>query len=288
MPLDGKRVSLYKWGSWLLSCFAVSFLFLNNVRVPTWSYFQSQGLYPWAVLMLCAFWIYLKRDELTERRQAEPEKFADLPFFLLGVGALALSLSMPRNVEIQALVFEILLACWGLFAILFGRAAILPGALLGIYGFSVAFPLAVARYLDAQYSLATVWTVVTVLKTSGFQAMSQGQSIIFTSASGREISLFINAACSGSASMSIFLAIFALMMLDIRLPARGAMYMLAFGVVGTTAQNVLRLIILVMAGYYYDYRGVWTAHSYAGYILFPVWFTVFAYVYLRYAKDYAR
>ena len=269
---------------WALSCFVISFLFLDKVRMPTWSYLQSCGFYPWAVLLLCMLWLYNKRGEQMERMRSESEKSAGLPYILLGASILAVSLLMPRDVGLAGVVFEMLLAYLGIFIILFGRAAILPGVLLGIYGFSVGFPVAIARYLDLQYSLATVWMVVAALKTSGFQLVSQGQMIRFPNINGSEISIFVNAACSGSASMTIFIAIFALMMLDIRLSNKNALYMFLFGVVGTTVQNVIRLIVIILAGYYYDYHGVSVAHSYAGYILFPVWFLIFAYVYFTYAK----
>jgi len=275
---------LRKLALWALSCLVISFLFLNKIRMPSWSYLHSHGLYPWAVLFLCVLWIYIKRGEQIEAMVSEPEKFSGLPFIFLGVLALAASLLLPKDVELPSIVFEMLLAYLGLFVIFFGRAALIPTVLLGIYGFSVGFPVGVAKYLDPQYSLATVWMVVTALKTSGFQLMSQGQVISFLNANGREMSVFIDAACSGSASMAIFIAIFALMMLDIRLPNKSALYMLAFGVVGMTVQNVIRLIVIILAGHYYDYRGISVAHDYAGYILFPAWFFVFAYVYLKYAK----
>lgn len=273
---------------WALSCFVISFLFLDKVRMPTWSYLQSCGFYPWAVLLLCMLWLYNKRGEQIKKTLAESEKSAGLPFILLGASILAVSLLMPRDVGLAGVVFEMLLAYLGIFIILFGRAALIPGILLGIYGFSMGFPVAIARYLDLQYSLATVWMVVAALKTSGFQLVSQGQMIRFPNINGSEISIFVNAACSGSASMTIFLAIFALMMLDIRLQNKNALYMLVFGVVGTTVQNVIRLIVIILAGYYYDYHGVSVAHSYAGYILFPAWFLVFAYVYLRYTRRLAQ
>ena len=288
MSIDTKNIMLRKLGMWALSCFVISFLFLDKIRIPSWSYLQSCGLYPWAVLLLCILWLYNKRGKQIKKMRVESEKSADLPHILGGMLVLAVSLSMPRDIGLAGIVFEMLLAYLGIFIIFFGRAAILPGVLLGIYGFSVGFPAAVARYMDMQYSLATVWMVVTSLKTTGFQLTSQGQIIGFPNAGGDELSVFVNAACSGSASMTIFIAIFALMMLDIRLPNRGALYMLVFGVVGTTVQNVIRIIIIILAGYYYDYHGISVAHAYAGYILFPAWFLLFAYVYFMYAKKLSK
>lgn len=273
---------------WARSCFAVSFLFLflNNAGVRlSWSYFQSQGLYSWAVLFLCILWIYAKRGAQIEMIRAESKRMFSSPFFIfLGFIFLGVSFLLPRDMELSGIVFSMLLAYIGLFSVFFGRAAMMPGTLLSIYGFSIGFPVAVAKYLDPQYSLATTWMVVTPLKALGYPLVDQGQVVNFLSAGGREMSIFINAACSGSASMTIFISIFALMMLDIRLPGKGALYMLIFGVLGTTLQNVLRIIVLILAGYYYDFRGISTAHLYAGYILFPTWFLIFVYVYMRYAR----
>lgn len=270
---------------WLLSCFVI--LFFNLLVIAKLSLPPHRGAYPWAVLFLCAFWVYLKKNEVKEAMLSE-KLFASPQFLLLGAGALAASFLLPRNVGLPFIVFELLLAYLGMFAIFFGRAAFIPGVLLGIYGFTIGFPLAVAKYAGFQYSMATVWMVVNVLKTFGFQAASRGQVISFPNVAGSEMSVFIDAACSGSASMTIFIAIFALMMLDIRLPGKSALYMLAFGLMGTTAQNVLRIVVLILAGHYYGPYGILTAHSYAGYVLFPSWYVVFAYVYLRHAKRFLR
>ncbi len=269
---------------WALACLAISLLFLGN-PVLSWTSLSSCGLYPWAILFLCTLWIYVKREEQVKRMQSVQEKVAGLPHIFLGAVVLAVSFLLPGDAGLPFIVFEMLLAYLGLFVMFFGSAALLPGLLLGIYGFSVGFHAVIEGYMDPQYSLATTWMVVTALKASGFQLVNQGQVISFTSVSGNEIPIFINAACSGSASMTIFLALFALMMLDVRLPAKSALYMLAFGIVGTTAQNVLRLIVLILAGRYYDFPGLVTAHSYAGYILFPAWYLVFAYVYMRCAQS---
>lgn len=74
------------------------------------------------------------------------------------------------------------------------------------------------------------------------------------------------------------------MIVDTHLSKRKTGYMLIFGLLGTSLQNILRLIVLVFAGYWYGSSAVWTAHAYAGYILFPAWYALFAYVYLKQAK----
>lgn len=273
---------------WLLLCLAISFIFFrgfwqNITKLLSWSYLQTYGAYPWAVLFLCTLFIYVKRNELLEKAKTE-ELFSEPPFIFLGLAALITSLLLPKEVELSFGVFELLLASLGLFAIFFGKVIAIPAILLGVYGFTIAFPILFSRYMEVQYSLATVWMVTTTLKIFGFQLGSQGQVISFLDITGNKITAFVGAPSSGIASMTIFIALFVLMMLDIRLPGRNALYMLIFGLTGTTLQNVLRLVILVVAGYYRGPEAFWQAHDYAGYIIFPIWYGIFVYVYLRYAQ----
>jgi exosortase/archaeosortase family protein len=195
---------------------------------------------------------------------------------------------MPKGLGPAAVVFEMLLAFLGLFIIFFGGAALYPGILLGIFGFSVGFPIVLSRYLEMQYSLATVWIVSGALKIAGFEFITQGQMINYFSSNGREISLLVDSACSGSGSMSIFIALFALMTLDVKLPRKEAAYMFVFGVVGTTLQNVARIAVIVFSGFYFGSTGVVTSHNYAGYVLFPLWFLIFVYIYFMYAKKLSK
>lgn len=267
---------------WLILCLIVSAIFFqefwaNIGTLLSLSYIQHHGVYPWFVLSLCFLWIWLKREEISEKMCFE-KIYSRPPFIILGFTLFGLSLLLPGSS--QFVVFRLLLACVGIFTILFGEAIFIPIILQGVYGFTLVFPILISKFAEVQYSVTTVWVVVSLLKGFGYQIQSQGQLIRFSSLSG-EISIFIDAECSGSASMAVFIAIFALMMLDIKLPAKKGVYMFLFGAIGTTLQNVLRLIILIVSGYYYGKDALWTAHSYAGYIIFPIWYALFAYVYLR-------
>jgi len=70
-------------------------------------------------------------------------------------------------------------------------------------------------------------------------------------------------------------------MLDTPLRPRKAGYMFLFGVAGTWLQSIIRLIFVVLVGYYLGEQALWTAHSWTIYILFPLWYLFFAYVYFR-------
>lgn len=264
---------------WLIICIITSVIFFHDfwVNIGTllsFSYLQQHGVYPWFVLFLCLLWLWQKRAKISERMSTRP------PFIILGFAMFGLALLLPSASKF--IVFLLLLACIGIFTILFGAAAYIPILLLGVYGFTLVFPIVITKFAEVQYSVATVWAVVSILKGMGYQILSQGQVIKFSGLSGDgDISIFIDSECSGSASMAVFIAIFALMMIDVKLPAKKAIPIFFFGVIGTTLQNILRLIILIVSGYYYGKDALWTAHSYAGYIIFPIWFALFAFVYLR-------
>lgn len=273
----GKKIVL-----WLIICIITSVIFFHDFwahigTLLSLSYIQQHGVYPWFVLFLCFVWLWQKRAEISVKMSTE-KICASPPFIILGLALFGLALLLPSSSK--CIVFLLLLACVGIFTILFGAAAYIPILLLGVYGFTLVFPILITEFAEVQYSVATVWAVVSILKGMGYQILSQGQVIHFSGLSG-DISIFIDSECSGSASMAVFIAIFALMMIDIKLPAKKAIPIFFFGVIGTTLQNILRLIILIISGYYYGKDALWTAHSYAGYIIFPIWFALFAFVYLR-------
>jgi len=275
----GKKIVL-----WVIICIMTSVFFFrefwaNIGTLLSLSYLQQHGVYPWFVLFLCLLWLWQKRAEISVKMSIE-KICASLPFIILGFAMFGLTLLLPSASKF--IVFQLLLACIGIFTILFGAAAYIPILLLGVYGFTLLFPILITKFAEVQYSVATVWVVVSILKGFGYQILSQGQVIQFYGLSGDgDISIFIDSECSGSASMAVFIAIFALMMIDIKLPAKKAIPIFFFGVIGTTLQNILRLIILIASGYYFGKDALWTAHSYAGYIIFPIWFALFAFVYLR-------
>ena len=271
---------------WVIICIIISIIFFHEFwanigTLLSFSYLQQHGVYPWFVLFLCFVWLWLERAEISERMSIE-KIYASPPFIILGLTLFVLALVLSDSS--QLIVFQLLLACAGIFTILFGAAVYIPILLLGVYGFTLVFPILITKFAEVQYSVATVWAVVSILKGFGYQILSQGQVIQFSGLSG-DISIFIDSECSGSASMAVFIAIFALMMIDIKLPAKKGVYMFLFGIVGTTLQNILRLMILIMSGYYYGKDALWSAHCYAGYIIFPIWYALFAFVYLRTATQ---
>lgn len=73
------------------------------------------------------------------------------------------------------------------------------------------------------------------------------------------------------------------MMLDIRLPLKRAWYISLIGLAGTWLQNIIRIVLSVAAGYHWGYEGLEAMHYNISYVIFPLWYALFAYIYLRQA-----
>ncbi|CAD6493153.1 MAG: Transmembrane exosortase (Exosortase_EpsH) [Candidatus Argoarchaeum ethanivorans] len=226
------------------------------------------------VLILCFIWLLLKKREILQGMRAESYNPV---FIVLGLVLLAFSLLMPAVWVFP--VFQLLLAWLAIFIIFFGKGMLIQSILLGIYGFSISFPLIVEKFAELPYSKTIISPATWILTLSGYPLESHGQLISFLSSTGEPISVLVTSACAGPATMGVFIAIFALMMLDTPLPRGKAGYVFIFGIVGTWVQSFIRLIILLLVGYYRGEAALWTAHSWTIYILFPLWYIIFLYVY---------
>ncbi len=259
------------------SAAAVFFNPLKSLTNLSPEYFTLNGVYPWAVLFLCVIFLFAKRREIRDGKPA--------PLFAAGgIGVMIASFFMPAMAP-EFDIFRLMLALVGLGFVFFGEAASLPAILLCVYGFGIAFPKIVDTYVGLQYAQATTWISYNIGKIF-IPITAGGTAISMNTLTGDKLVIIINAACSGAASMSVFLAVFALMSLDVPLPRKKWAALLLFGAIGTTVQNLLRLVLLLLAGYYFGPSATQGGDSIAGYIIFPIWYALFAIVYLKYAKRY--
>ena len=124
-------------------------------------------------------------------------------------------------------------------------------------------------------------TVTGITRMLGLPITGEGVVIHFTSLTGNAISTTIVPGCAGYATIGVFIALFALMMLDIRLPLKKAWYIFLIGLAGTWLQNIIRVVVSVAAGYYWGSGALEAMHYNAAYVIFPLWYALFAYIYLR-------
>lgn len=248
---------------------------LKTISEISPEYLSINGAYPLAILFLCAFFLISKRKELSPANNS-------INFSISGIIIYIISFFMPANAP-EFEIFRLLLAWVGLAFVFFGEAASLPALLLCILGFGIAFPKLVDATVGIAYAQFSTWIAYNI--GSFFIPIMQGDTVIsMITLSGERLVMIINEACSGSASMSVFLVIFMLMSLDLPLPGRKWAFLLFFGIIGTFMQNIARLVLLMFVGYYFGPSAVESGESIAGYIIFPLWYALFAFVYLGCAK----
>ena len=277
-----------KLGLWLLLSLILSVIFFRDfwaslpvMLSPSWVLGQYHASL-WGVLALCLIFLWLKRKEVG-RGMSQKRSLAFIP---VGLALIAGAVLIPSSRDY--LVFSVLLASLGVFVIFFGRGAKIPSILLAIYGFSVSFPLAIQRFAEKAYSGAIIAPMMWVTTSLGYPLQTEGQWVHFTSTGGESISVAITTGCAGPATMGVFIALFALMMLDRPLPPKKAAWLFLFGAVGTWFQNFIRLVFVILLGYYLGENALWTGHFWSIYILFPLWYLLFAYIYFRQVRRLPR
>ena len=269
---------------WSIACLVIAILPFGDLWPKLPQLLTTEGLQPhrvshWGILGLCVLWLWLKRKEILPKMQIPRLR---IPFILAGVALLVMALLLPRSDDF--LVFFMLLGWLGIFAILFNGACIKPAIFLSIYLFSLAFPMLMMRWAGDASALATTNIVTAIVRVFGLPITSQGLVVHFTSVTGNFIAVVIEPGCAGPITIGVFIALFTLMMLDIKLSLRRAWYVFLFGLTGTWLLNIIRIIVSLAAGYYWGSAAIDAMHQNLFYIIFPLWYALFAYIYLRRAN----
>lgn len=278
MPVFLKKYSL-RFYCWILACLFILYLFFKQdlfKEILNLDYiFGGYHVSPWGVLFLCFLVLILKKDEIKGNLQAKVS-----PVFAAGgIVLAAVSFLIPEREDFVILKF--LTACLGLFSVFFGRAALLPSKLLAVYAFTVLMPLGVERYFERPYALSAAIPASAATRLLGLPVAVNDQILTVKTIAGESISVIVTGACAGPATMAVFTAIFLLMMMDMKLPDRAAAAVFLFGAAGTWLQNVVRIVIIMAFGRYGGAPALWKAHFWTIYILFPVWYVIFAAVYFK-------
>jgi exosortase/archaeosortase family protein len=271
-----------------LLCVSLSLLFFRDFwqslpyMLSPGRVFGENHAAPWGVLVLCLLFLWAKRGAILDAKNWERKESA-LSSVLVGVVLATGAVFVPPSGD--GVVFRVLLAWLGVFVAVFGRtAARIPALLLTIYCFVITFPLAIYHFAEAPYTTASVIPLKALLNLLGFPLQSDGQIIAITGSSSESVSAFVSGGCAGPATMAVFLALFTLMMLDTPLKGRKAIRLFLVGIVGTWLQSYLRLVILMLTAYYLGRDAMWAAHSWTIYVLFPLWYLLFACIYFRQVK----
>jgi exosortase/archaeosortase family protein len=95
------------------------------------------------------------------------------------------------------------------------------------------------------------------------------------------VTLVISTACSGIYSFGIFASAYsAFLLTEYERASRRLWYILGLGFLASYAANLLRMVVIVLVGYYTDsaqtdLQYLLLAHSYAGWIIFLAWLALF-------------
>jgi exosortase/archaeosortase family protein len=95
------------------------------------------------------------------------------------------------------------------------------------------------------------------------------------------VTLVISTSCSGIYSFGIFASAFvAFLLTEYEHPSRRLWVLLALGFLASYLANLLRMVIVVLVGYYADsaqsdLQNLLLAHSYAGWVIFLGWLALF-------------
>src|SRR6266571_869714 len=98
---------------------------------------------------------------------------------------------------------------------------------------------------------------------------------------GVQVTVVITTACSGIYSFGIFASAFvAFVLTEFERPARRVWLLMGLGLVASYVANVLRMVIIVLVGYYTDtaetdLQNMLVAHSYSGWLIFLGWISLF-------------
>ena len=274
-----------KLGIWLLLSLLLTCIFFRDfwtslplLLSPAW--IANFHVAQWGVLVICLVFLWFKRKGVNLQAASGLPSLALR--FVVGVTLVAGAILIPPLQDY--LLLKVLLACLGVFVMIFGKGARIPAILVAVFGFSVIFPLAVKHFFEEQYTRGVLIPLMALLKAINYPVQNQGQMVSFTSTGGEYISVNVSLECAGPITMSIFIALYVLMMLDSPQRPGKAIGLFILGVIGTWLQSFLRLIILMVVGYHIGREALWTAHYWSIYVLFPLWYLIFAYIYFRHYR----
>ena len=272
-------------GIWLLLCLIVSVIFLRGFwtslpEILAPAKIANFNVAPWGVLVLCLIFLGFKWKDLKLKTDFTPRQRP--VHWAVGAALVTAAVLIPFGPQLQ--VFKAGLVFLGAFVTVFGPGARIPAILLAIYGFSIAFPLLIDRYADDAYARLVTAPLMAIINALSYPVSQQGQAFVLTSTGGETMRFTISAECAGPTTMSVFIAIFILMMLDRPQTPRRAAGLFILGIFGTWLQNLVRLLILMVVGRNLGDDALWTAHYWTVYVLFPLWYILFAIIYFQVLK----
>ncbi len=159
---------------------------------------------------------------------------------------------------------------------LVGCALVVLGAPLAVWAVQAAFKAAVgATPLESFVRFGLLAPLQAVLAAFGLPASVEGQTVTYGTRDGL-MRVNVGAACSGVQAMALFSGVLALYLLVERPAGRQLALWSVIGIAGVYVANLVRLVVVFLAGYQWGPDALERVHAQAGWVFFVAWALLFA------------
>lgn len=285
LPLGTKLRAAACLVAWLIASAAYLRGSTASVLARLMSFDETKAAYG-VLFLLGLVWLFSKRSQVLDRMRASKTNVFLLALTLGAVTAATVLLPQSEGWKLHYGAFGAFTSLsfgLALFAAIFPSASRFPALAVapGIVAFGISAAIRTLAY--APFSLAPVAVSVPLLSALGIPITHQGSIVWVAGPSGQPVSALVDIGCSGHTGMAIIAGFWLLMMLDVRPTWKRSLLALALGMIGAWLENLLRLIALFVVGHFWGEHALWSIHSYVNYILFPAYYALFAYLWIRLA-----
>lgn len=142
------------------------------------------------------------------------------------------------------------------------------------------------RWIELQISPVVpyyVYLFASVLRILGITATTPNPTtlMLYKSEGMLPVPVLFEAGCIGVYSLLIFSTLLVITMVESNSSKRTKLLWSAIGLIGVFVVNIIRLIIVILAIYFYGYPTGQSVHQVIGYILFLSWLAIFLYMFSK-------
>jgi exosortase/archaeosortase family protein len=245
----------------------------------------SVPFYPQVGLFFVFVFLLLRRRELYQRLGSQPSAIGLRAAGLLVAVAPAVALfAVTGGITTSNFVVSGVAVALGWFGFL---AAIRPATMKFLLPYLIIYVVAVVSVNAVQTligdPLAGAVAAISSAGTyfAGLPVSWHATYFTFTTLGGVPMSLYISDACSGIASVSIFLLLLALMHVDLGAKVSTTLEVAVAGTLALVFLNALRVILVIWGGYVYGPDMLWNLHGWLGYAIYIGFFAAIAVIYTR-------
>ncbi|MFL2939838.1 MAG: exosortase/archaeosortase family protein [Candidatus Poseidoniales archaeon] len=150
-------------------------------------------------------------------------------------------------------------------------------------------PLANDNYFEAKENWIEKFItlpLVSILQFLGYYCFADGNKVYYTNISLENLqSVYIAPMCSGIYSIQVFFSAFGSYLLVFQKKiGRDILPIFLLGLLMSYISNLLRLVMVILAGHYYGSDALYWTHQNLGWILFTTWMFIFWIIFERFTN----